>query len=265
MSRNYQKLRKSAEVLSAICGGLLIGMPVFAQTPVTPQPNPSTRANPCPRIFYEEPHNSRVLVPQGCPPNALTQRLQAQGQLPANDTSINPSADQTRMGVGGDMPSGNASGVSPNPTIRQQAPYNGSQQMPTDSSAIPNTSGTATQQNSVNQTPLTGPQQSPIAMVSPTNGRVNIRLVNETGANVAYQVIGDTTQRSLRGQSDVILQGLRAPTTVTFQREDGGLLTVTPQASSETGILEVRLNETTDLAQDRKAMRIQENGAVFLN
>jgi hypothetical protein len=91
-------------------------------------------------------------------------------------------------------------------------------------------------------------------------------LVNDTAANVTFQVIGDTGPRSLQGKSDVTLQGLRAPVTVTFEREDGGQLIVTPQtASSEPGSLEVRFKEATDAAQGRSAMRIERNGSVFLN
>jgi hypothetical protein len=90
-------------------------------------------------------------------------------------------------------------------------------------------------------------------------------LVNDTAANITYQVIGDTAPRSLQGKSDVTLQGLSAPVTVTFEREDGGQLTVTPQPSSEPGSLEVTFNEATDAAQGRSAMRIEPSGSVFLN
>jgi len=36
---------------------------------------PSSVLNPCPRIYYEEPHNSRRAAPQGCPPNEATRLL----------------------------------------------------------------------------------------------------------------------------------------------------------------------------------------------
>ncbi|MHC5832853.1 MAG: hypothetical protein ACYT04_96935, partial [Nostoc sp.] len=75
---------------------------------------------------------------------------------------------------------------------------------------------------------------------------VTIRFANDTAANIIYQVIGATAPRSLQGKSDVILQSLNAPITVTFQREDGGQLLVTPQPSSEPGSLEVKFNEATD-------------------
>jgi hypothetical protein len=342
MKSNSQKFPKSAELVAAICGGLLMSFPAFAQTPVTQQPSSAnSKINPCPRIFYEPQHTNRVLVPQGCPPNALTQRMQSQGMLPSSSVPATQSADQRtmgvgeqtsseqrrmgvgehtssdqrrmgvgeqtssdqrrmgvggetssdqrrmgvgeqtssdqrrmgvgeqtssdqrRMGVGGETPSRTTnSRVNPNPGILKEAPYNRSQQpSQTDSS----TSYTVPTQPSVTEPSLREQGQTPVTTVALANGSVNVRLVNETGANVTYQVIGDTNERSLSGKTDVVLQGLRAPFTVTFQREDGGLLSVTPQPSSETGLLEVRLDETTDVAEDTKAMRIQSNGSVYLN
>ena len=241
MNMKFQSFRKSAELFGAICGGLLL-MPAIpqalAQQSVTQQSPP--KVNPCPRIFYEEPHNSQVVVPQGCPPNALTQRLAAQGLLP----TANPSQEQTRLGVGGEA-------LQPGVTPSQPAPGDQTQQ--------PSTGAVSIEQ------PLLQPRQTPSTTIALVNGTVNVRLVNDTAANVTYQVIGDTAPRSLQGKSYVTLQGLRAPVTVTFEREDGGQLIVTPQPSSESGSLEVRFNEATNAAQGRSAMRIEQNGSVFLN
>ncbi|MBD2208796.1 hypothetical protein H6G27_02785 [Nostoc linckia FACHB-104] len=270
MNSNSQKFRKSAEFLAALCGGLLMSVPALAQTPipVTPQPSSLGKVNPCPRIFYEEPHNSRVLVPQGCPPNALTQQVQSQGTVPNNSATSSPS----NTGVGGEAPGSTSnSQLNPNPRILNEAPYNRSQQSTQTQTSTTESSTTysnpqqvPSQQNSVTEPSLSQQGQRPIATVALNNGNVNVKLVNDTGANVTYQVIGDTNERSLSGKSDIVLQNLRAPITVTFQRQDGGLLSVNAQPS-ETGLLEVRLNETTDVAQDAKAMRIQSNGSVFLN
>jgi hypothetical protein len=90
-------------------------------------------------------------------------------------------------------------------------------------------------------------------------------LINDTGARITYQVIGDTAPRSLEDRNEARLEGLNAPTTLTFQRDDGGLVKVTPRPSRERGTLEVTLQGTTDVNQDRKTLRIQDNGGVFLN
>ncbi|MEH2418480.1 hypothetical protein [Nostoc sp.] len=234
MNMKFPKVRKSAELFGAICGGLLISLPGISQA-VAQESTP--KINPCPKIFYEEPHNNQVVVPQGCPPNALTQRQAAQGVLPVPAT---PSQDQTKLGVGGETPE---------PGVRLPRPASGEQtQQP-----IP-------EGGSTNE-----PSQTPIATIALANGKVTIRFVNDTAANITYQVIGDTAPRSLEGKSDVILQDLNAPVTVTFQRPDGGQLIVTPQPSSEPGSLEVKFNEATDAAQGRSALRIERNGSVFLN
>jgi hypothetical protein len=166
--------------------------------------------NPCPRIYYEEPFNSRNVVPQGCPPNARTQQLISQGIPPSQAVSAPP-------------------------------PVN------------------------VIQPPLPEQQQPPSAKIALANGRVDIRLVNDTGAEVTYQVVGDTPARSLEGKSNTMLRDLNAPVTMTFFREDGGLLQVTPQPSEKTGMMVVKLNETTNLEEDTKTVQIQEDGKVFLN
>ncbi|MFN6515305.1 MAG: hypothetical protein RMY29_012530 [Nostoc sp. CreGUA01] len=234
-----QNLRKSAEFLGAVCGGLLITLPAIPQA-VAQQSTPTPQVNPCPSIFYEEPHNSRVVVPQGCPPNALTQRLAAQGLLPLPAT---PSPDQARLGVGGEEPPV-SSQAQPVPSVQGEAPP----VSPQPDATLP-----------------AEPRQAPSTTIALANGRVNIRLVNDTAANITYQVIGDTAPRSLQGKSDVTLQNLSAPLTVTFEREDGGQLIVTPQPSSETGSLEVTFNEATNATQGRSAMRIEASGSVFLN
>ncbi|MEH2072176.1 MAG: hypothetical protein V7K47_29180 [Nostoc sp.] len=247
MVNKSHNFRKSAELFGTLCGGLLLSLPVIpqalAQQSISQQQS-TGQVNPCPRIFYEEPHNSRVIVPQGCPPNALTQRLAAQGLLPVPAT---PSPQQAQLGVGGEtsLVPPQAGTVPPViPPVQGQVP------------SVPSQSGTTVP---VEQ------RQTPSATIALANGKLNIRLVNQTAANITYQVIGDTAPRSLQGKSDTTLQNLSAPITVTFERQDGGQLIVTPQASSEPGNLEVTFNEATNAVQGRSAMRIERSGSVYLN
>ncbi|MBD6617593.1 hypothetical protein FNW02_17600 [Komarekiella sp. 'clone 1'] len=270
---DYLKLRKSAELLGAICGGLLISLPAIPQAAIAQQSTP--KVNPCPRIFYEEPHNSRVIVPQGCPPNAFTQQRQAQGvtssqEVPSQQVPITTQPVAPEQSVSSPQvptttqPPAPEQGVSVSPQVptrtQSPAPEQGvSVSPPTSQSSIPGQGVLSP------QVPTTTQQQAPSTTIALANGRVNVKLVNDTAANVTYEVIGDTAPRSLKGKSDVMLQGLNAPVTVTFQRDDGGLLIATPQSSSEPGMLELRLNEATDVGKDRGTMRIQQNGAVLLN
>lgn len=152
--------------------------------------------------------------------------------------------------------------VNPSPSIFREPPYNrGSAPLPN-----PSPQNVAPTVLPDLQPPLPEQQQPPSAVVVPLkDGTVTVTLVNETSAGINYQVIGDTNQRSLQGKSNALLQSLKTPTTLTFKRQDGGLLKVTPQASPEPGTLEVRFTETTDLGIDKSTMRIQSTGAVFLN
>jgi hypothetical protein len=67
-------------------GSLLISLSTMPQSAVAQQQ--TSKLNPCPRIFYEEPHRNRVLVPQGCPPNAATLRFRGQQQFTNSQNPI---------------------------------------------------------------------------------------------------------------------------------------------------------------------------------
>ncbi|MBH8563698.1 hypothetical protein I8748_16115 [Nostoc sp. CENA67] len=283
MSINSQNMGKYAKLFGTICGGLLLSVPVIPRAVQAQQSTPSTpKVNPCPKIFYEEPHNNRVLVPQGCPPNAFTQRQAAQGLLPTTPTAANPnpSPSQIQLGVGGEAPQSATPGLNPCPKIYYEEPFNTRNIVPQgcppnslsqqQQALSPNSSQVIPVSPSVSPTQPTQPsvlppRQTPRTTIAFVNGKVNIKLINNTAANVTYEVIGDTAPRSLQGKSDVTLQNLTAPITVTFQRQDGGLLLVTPQPSSEPGMLEVTFQETTDIKADRRALRIEPNGSVYLN
>ena len=44
---------------------------------------PTSGVNPCPSIYYEEPYNKLLIVPQGCPPNkAIPQLVNQQTAMP---------------------------------------------------------------------------------------------------------------------------------------------------------------------------------------
>jgi len=208
MNKTYQKFPNLRDLIITFSGGLLMSLPVIPLVAIAQQA--SSSLNPCPRIYYEEPHNSRIVVPEGCPANAYTQQINSQ--------------------------------VTPSPTVPMRTP------------------------NGVIQPPLPETQQPPRATIIPRNGKVTVMLVNITAAGINYQVIGETTPRVLAGKADIVLQGLATPATVTFRRQDGGLLRVTTAVTAnQPDTLQVTLEETTDLGVDKSAMTIQPNGSVLLN
>lgn len=150
--------------------------------------------------------------------------------------------------------------LNPRPSIFNEPPYNRSQSTsPTDSNAAPTTESTP---GAI--TPPLPEQQTPSAIATPVDGKINIKLINTINAVVSYQVIGDTNQRFLSGDSNVTLQNIKTPVTVTLSRQDNGLLKVSPQATLE-GLLEVTLDEATSLNEDISTMIVQQDGKVLLN
>jgi hypothetical protein len=105
----------------------------------------------------------------------------------------------------------------------------------------------------------------PSARVTPAEGMIVIKLVNTTNAVINYQIVGVTPQRTLGEQSEIVLKTIQVPITLTYQRPDGGLLLVRPQATAMPGMLQVSFGATTELATDTKSLEIQEDGKVILN
>lgn len=207
-----KQIRNRTGLIGAICSSVVLGLsaiPQAATAQQVPTTEPTPKVNPCPSIFYQEPYNNSVLVPEGCPPNAITQQLAMEGQTPLRANSAGSTTPPVE------------------PPISQQ--------------------------------------ESPIASVMPNNGRVSVRLTNQTNAAISYQVIGNTGTRTLPGRSSVVLRDLPTPVTIAYHREDHGLLMVTPQPSSQTGMLSVNFNEGTSFRKDSISMRIQQDGSVFLN
>ncbi|MBD2778495.1 LysM peptidoglycan-binding domain-containing protein [Iningainema tapete] len=106
--------------------------------------------------------------------------------------------------------------------------------------------------------------QTPSAKIVPVNGKVNVKLTNQTNAVLTYEVIGHTKQRTLSGKSTVTLKDLPVAVAISFRRQDKGLLTVHLQGETAPGLLEVKLDEGKNFGEDKIAMKIEKTGEVFL-
>lgn len=105
----------------------------------------------------------------------------------------------------------------------------------------------------------------PEAMVTPVNNQVAITLINQTGATVAYEVVGQTETRTLRGSQTVTLSNLDIPTSLLFRREDNGLLKVTLESDRPAGFVKVVLSYTEDFAVDRTTLSIDQQGGITVD
>jgi hypothetical protein len=110
---------------------------------------------------------------------------------------------------------------------------------------------------------LPGTEPAPIATVSLQSGRVTVQLKNTVNTPITYQAIGHTEERTLGPRSEVTLQDLPTPVTITFLRSDSGLLQVAPMANTEPGNLMLMLNEATGLNDSQASIRIQTTGSVL--
>jgi hypothetical protein len=228
MNKHNPKLKKQPGLVSAICGSLFIGLPAI---PLAASAIPASRVNPCPGIYYEEPFNSTRLVPQGCPANAATQRVQT-GVIPA--------------------------GVIPAGVIPDRAVTRDREIFTEPLTPAPPPVG-------VIQPPLPETRSNAIALVRPVNGKVDVKLKNNTNALISYEAIGYTQRQFLPGGEEIVLQNLPTPVTITTVRQDKGLVDVMPISTSQPGMLEVSLNESKQLDDNQGVLRIQRNGRVFLN
>lgn len=190
-------------VVTSITGLVGFSVPTLATT--------TSMTNPCPGIYYEEPHNSSRISPAACPPNAAT-RLRNEQSQPPNQLPI----------------------------------------------VVPRTTTV-----SPSQQVLSPVEKAPIGTVQLQSGRVNVQLKNMTNTPITYQAIGHTSERALVAKTDLVLQDLPTPVTITFLRPDSGLIRVTMVANSESGMLVLMLDEATGLSNSQTSVRIQTNGNVL--
>jgi len=113
--------------------------------------------------------------------------------------------------------------------------------------------------------PLPENRAEPVARVMPVNGQVDVRLSNNTNALITYEAVSFTQRRTLAAGETIVLQDLPTPVTITMVRQDRGFLEVVPVPASESGLLEVTLDEAQDLDDNQGVLRIQSNGQVYLN
>ena len=124
------------------------------------------------------------------------------------------------------------------------------------------------------QSPLSAQPQleAPLITVPVDQAGVTIRIVNQTADAITYEALGDTQPRALMATSDVTLQGLNVPTTLTFFYEDipkdrqtgTGLLQATLTVDDDSGILNMIIQPTNDLDADVSNLAIEANGSVFV-
>lgn len=109
----------------------------------------------------------------------------------------------------------------------------------------------------------TGGNDAVLARLNAETGRATVMLMNNTGAEVTYEAIGQTPPRILSVNQAVRLDSLPMPVTITAERQNFGLVDMFVTVTDE-GILNVSL-ERSEFDEVQGALRIREDGFVFVN
>jgi hypothetical protein len=99
-------------------------------------------------------------------------------------------------------------------------------------------------------------------MVLP-GSKVNISMVNQTGTDVTYQVLGDTAERRLSTKTKYTLHRLPVPTNMSFYRPDRGPIDASVQATSP-GELQIIFKRAPNFDHDNTFLTVLDSGQVFL-
>lgn len=112
-------------------------------------------------------------------------------------------------------------------------------------------------------TSATGGNDDVIAKLSAETGKATVMLMNNTGAEVTYEAIGQTPPRILAAGASARLDNLPMPITITAERQNFGLVDMMVTVG-ESGMLNVGL-ERSEFDEVQGALRIREDGFVFVN
>lgn len=236
---NYSDIKKT-RLVASVFGGIVTGLAV------TPLAASAQTLNPCPRIYYEPPFNSNVLVPEGCPPNAISQQL-----------GVNQETAPQGVTLG-------TPGLPPE-TGAQVAPTPGQEGVQIYETTPGTTNPPGTALTPPIQPPLPENRSDAVAYVQPANDSADVRLMNNTNIAIAYEVTGETDQRMLPAGEMVLLRNLSLPASIAVWRDDDGFVELMPLVA-EGGVLEVGIDEDVNpLDPNQGFIRIQPDGQVFLN
>ena len=251
---------KNAKLLAVICGGLLVGLP---WVPKAASAQTRGDLDYCFDDFYEEPLNSLVRVPPGCPDNEYTREVGAGEELEMGteesiDTEANWEADSSGELYEND-PNFDRYGRDYNRYDRRDNRYNRDYNRSSERYRYQRRPGRV----GVIQPPMPADQLRTMGNIDVDGNTVNVTLNNDTGAWVTYQVIGHTDDRLLYQGAGTELLNLPLPVTITVFREDAGLLDIKDMIDNN-GEVEFTLQEEGNLTGSEKTIRIQEDGTVFM-
>ena len=116
------------------------------------------------------------------------------------------------------------------------------------------------------------PEREPVMTMPLAASNVSVHLVNETSEAIVYEALGDTEPRMLAAGSNITLQDLSVPATVTFSYEatprdrqaGSGLTKAALTAEQGDSLLKLVVQPTTELDSEVSNLTVESNGNVFV-
>ncbi|CAN1208913.1 hypothetical protein TUMEXPCC7403_01730 [Tumidithrix helvetica PCC 7403] len=114
------------------------------------------------------------------------------------------------------------------------------------------------------------PPDTPTQIIPLKGDRVTVRIINKAKDAITFQALGDTSRRSLKGNTSVTLQNLKVPLSLTFYYQDvkrsyvlkTGLIDAKIVETKTAGSIDLVLSPTTDPDSHRSSMYIYTDGSV---
>ncbi len=246
--------------LLSCSASLLWGSPLLTRGAIAEEP---LSPHSCLSIYYEEPYNSRLRVPEQCPPNQATRQFQESAltlvplvsPVPPFPLGISSTLSQPLL------PILEAQTYVPG-LADASGPYTG---MGGEIGSLPpELVGQVPQGGELTAAPLPENQEMAIATVRPQAGKFSLRLSNNTTTDVSYEIITHAAPRLLGQGESVLLKDLPLPVTITLNRPDGGFLRITPVDNVQ-GLVSLTLNRSGEFNNIQGVLTVLEDGRLFLD
>ena len=115
------------------------------------------------------------------------------------------------------------------------------------------------------QTPPTlTERQAAAAYLTPVGATTDVVLVNTGGADISFQVIGQTNIRTLAAGEEISLLALSIPTDITLYRTDGGFVRAQVGVEEGENTVRLELSGTASFSDDTSSVVILETGGIYL-
>ncbi|MEE3715954.1 hypothetical protein V2H45_04240 [Tumidithrix elongata RA019] len=114
------------------------------------------------------------------------------------------------------------------------------------------------------------PPDTPTQIIPLKGDLITVRVINKSKDTITFQALGDTSRRSLKGNTSVTLRNLKVPLSLAFYYQDvkrsyvlkTGLIDAKIIENKSVGSIDLVLSPTTDPDSHRSSLYIYTDGSV---